>query len=151
MARGFDRCRSRIAGQGRLAAGLVACALSGGVRADAPRPAALPVLPDTAAAIGLETDLAWDDSLARATFFDEGFQGTPSSAPAAELAAGLDVQVEQKRRKFRSRVVDFMQDRSVAFGRMTDFLLGGADSGWHFVVDPTGEDEYTLQWKAKFR
>lgn len=72
-------------------------------------------------------------------------------APAPELATGLGLQVQKKRRKFRQRAVNWMGDRSAAVGRMTDFLLGGADSGWHLVVDPTGTDEYVLEWKARFR
>ena len=147
MARGKHFC-FRIAGQGRLAVTLVACASSGGVLADG-APAAPTTEPATIARdLGLGE---WKGSLSEATFFEEDFQDDSSAAPAAELAAGLDVQVEQKRRKFRTRVVDFMQDRSAAFGHMTDFLLGGADSGWHLVVDPVGDDEYVLQWKAKFR
>ena len=68
------------------------------------------------------------------------------AAPARSSPRASTSQVDQKRRKFRA-CVDYMAHRSRPFGHMTDFLLGGADSGWHFVVDPTGEDEYTLEWK----
>lgn len=78
-------------------------------------------------------------------------QGSEADAPAHELAAGLNVQVTKSRRKFRTRAVNWMTDRSVAMGVVTDFLLGGGDSGWHLVADVTGTDEYVLEWKAKFR
>lgn len=153
------------AGQARLAAGfVVACgglAVATAARADDMSAAAMAALtahpldassqaPAALADNGMVLG-AWNDSLSRATFFDEDFQSDAGEAPADELAAGLGVEVDQKRRKFRARIVDYMESRGAAFGRMTDFLLGGADSGWHFVVDPTGEDQYTLQWKAKFR
>jgi hypothetical protein len=80
-----------------------------------------------------------------------GLENAGDAAPAYELAAGLDVRVEQKRRKFRSGAVDWMAQRSVAMGKMTDLLLGGADTGWHVVVDPRGADEYILEWKVRFR
>ncbi|MCC7488656.1 MAG: hypothetical protein IT485_03325 [Gammaproteobacteria bacterium] len=74
-----------------------------------------------------------------------------AAAPAAELAAGLDLQVDRNRRKFRTRAIDWVMDQSVAAGYLADFLVGGADSGWHFTMDPRGDDEYSLQWKVKFR
>lgn len=161
MASRSASSRSLIAGHGRLAVACFALSLSGVMRADDMSAAAVDALPDDAldAAVMAPATLAdngidlgtWNASLADATFFEKDFQGDDAAAPATELAAGLDVQVDQKRRKFRARVVDYMAHQSAAFGHMTDFLLGGADSGWHFVVDPTGEDEYTLQWKAKFR
>ena len=74
-----------------------------------------------------------------------------SAAPALELAAGLDVRVDHKRRQFRSDAVSWMTQRSLAMGTMTDLLLGGADTGWHVVVDPMGAEEYILEWKVRFR
>ena len=74
-----------------------------------------------------------------------------TTAPAAELAAGLDLQVDRNRRKFRTRAIDWVKDQSLAAGHLADFLVGGADSGWHLTVDPRGDDEYSLQWKVKFR
>ncbi len=74
-----------------------------------------------------------------------------TAAPAAEQAAGLDLQVDRNRRKFRTRAIDWVKDQSVAAGHLADFLVGGADSGWHLTVDPRGDDEYSLQWKVKFR
>jgi hypothetical protein len=92
-------------------------------------------------------------ALSNAILPDSDFdaQSAAGLAPAPELAAGLNVQVTQKRRKFRTRAVDWMSDRSTAAGTMTDFLLGGADSGWHLYADVTGTDEYVLEWKARFR
>jgi hypothetical protein len=74
-----------------------------------------------------------------------------SAIPAQELAAGLDVKVDQSRRRFRSGAVSWMMQRSAAMGRMTDLLLSGSDTGWHLVVDPRGSDEYILEWKIRFR
>lgn len=161
MASRNPDCRSLIAGQGRLAVACVVLSLSGVTRADDMIAAVAAALPEYSLDAALQApDLladggiylgTWDSSLAAATFFDKDFQSNAAAAPASELSAGLGVEVDQKRRKFRARVVDFMADRSASFGRMTDFLLGGADSGWHLVVDPIGEDEYVLEWKAKFR
>jgi hypothetical protein len=92
----------------------------------------------------------WNQSLADAAFFGADFQSDAAAAPAAELVEGVDVQVTQKRRKFRARAIDWMSERSETMGLMTDLLLGGADTGFHLVVDPTGQDEYILEWKARF-
>ena len=96
---------------------------------------------------------AWDPALA-AAFLPE----TPAvpetravAAPAQELASGLSLQVERKRRRFRQRAVGWVAEQSPSVGWMTDFLLGGGDSGWHLVMDPTGDDEYILEFKMKFR
>lgn len=78
-------------------------------------------------------------------------QAASNAAPAQELATGLGVQVDKKRRKFRTRAVNWMEKRSPALGTMTDFLLGGGDSGWHLAADVTGTEEYVLEWKVKFR
>ncbi len=86
--------------------------------------------------------------LADALLPDNG--ATLEGAPAAELATGLDVHVGQQRRKLRERAVEWMADRSTPVGFMTDLLLGGADSGWHVVVDPSGDDQYILEWKLRF-
>ena len=73
------------------------------------------------------------------------------AAPAPELAEGLNVRIDQKRRKFRSSAVRWMAQRSLTMGTMTDLLLTGSDTGWHVVVDPRGADEYILEWKIRFR
>jgi hypothetical protein len=78
-------------------------------------------------------------------------QRASNAAPAQELATGLGVQVDKKRRKFRTRAVNWMEKQSPALGTMTDFLLGGGDSGWHLAADVTGTEEYVLEWKVKFR
>jgi hypothetical protein len=93
----------------------------------------------------------WEDSLADAVFFDASTQEQGDVAPAHELAEGLDVEVTQKRRKFRARAIDWVTERSAPMGRLTDFLLGGADTGVHLVADPTGQDEYKLEWQIRFR
>lgn len=96
---------------------------------------------------------AWDPALAAALLPDPDFEpaSPAAAAPAQELATGLGIQVEKKRRRFRQRAVNWMSDYSTSAGFLADFLIGGADSGWHLVVDPTGTDEYILEWKAKFR
>ncbi len=76
---------------------------------------------------------------------------TSAVVPSAELAANLNVQLDRSRRKFRTRTIDWVKGRSVAVGQLADFLVGGADSGWHLRVDPRGDDEYMLQWQARFR
>jgi len=73
------------------------------------------------------------------------------AAPAQELAEGLNVRMDQKRRRFRNSAVRWMAQRSVTMGTMTDLLLTGSDTGWHVVVDPRGSDEYILEWKIRFR
>jgi hypothetical protein len=78
-------------------------------------------------------------------------QAASNAAPAEELATGLGVQVDKKRRKFRTRAVNWMEKQSPALGTMTDFLLGGGEGGWHLAADVTGTEEYVLEWKVKFR
>jgi hypothetical protein len=130
---------------------IVLVLLAGPARAeDAARAAADPL---AMPAIELLSPRSLDPALTAAVLPDGDFSlaAAEDVAPAQELATGLGLQVQKKRRKFRQRAVNWMGDRSVAVGRMTDFLLGGADSGWHLVVDPTGTDEYVLEWKARFR
>ncbi len=86
-----------------------------------------------------------------AFMLDEALASPDADAPAYELAEGLGVQVEQSRRAFRARALDWVTDRSIAMGHMADFFTGGADSGWHLTVDLRGDDEVQLQWKARFR
>lgn len=94
----------------------------------------------------------WDTVLASAVLPGAAI-GNPVDveAPAYELAEGLEVQVVHNRRKFRARAMDWVSERSLAIGQFADFIIGGADSGWHLTVDPRGDDEYQLQWKARFR
>jgi len=82
---------------------------------------------------------------------DPGAGDLASPAPASELATHLDVRLERSRRKFRTRAIDWVKDRSLAVGYLADFIIDGGDSGWHLDVDLRGEDEYMLQWKARFR
>lgn len=84
-----------------------------------------------------------DAQLARATH--------TTAAPAYELASGLGLQVERKRRRFRQRAVNWVTDQSEPAGWLTDFLLDGDDSGWHLVMDPTGDDQYLLEFNMQFR
>jgi hypothetical protein len=103
--------------------------------------------PPASFALEPEADLR-ASPLADALLPDSG--ATLEGAPAAELATGLDVRVGHQRRKLRERAVEWMADRSSPVGVMTDLLLGGADSGWHVVVDPSGDDKYILEWKLRF-
>lgn len=122
---------------------LVASAEAASLQVDLP-----PSLSISADAFGTATG-----GLSGALLPDGGFaaQSAAGVAPAPELAEGLDVQVHQKRRKFRTRAVNWVSDRSSPVGVMTDFLLSGADSGWHLAADVTGTDEYVLEWKTRFR
>jgi hypothetical protein len=160
MIRRYAERRFLTAGQGRLAVSILAMTFARAAAAGdgAADPAGQTWHHDFDAASTapvLTVPLATPESLAASAIIaetdDEGANSAGSAAPAQELAARLDVRVEQKRRKFRTSAVTWMEQRSVAMGRMTDFLLGGADSGWHLVVDPTGADEYMLQWKFRFR
>lgn len=152
-------CRSLTAGHGRLVVTFFAFGLAQGACAgdtSAP-PAGRPSHEDFDAASApqmLTPQLAVLEPLfTTAVMPDDEIQqaSSDSAAPAQELAAGLDVRVDHKRREFRSDAVSWMTQRSLAMGRMTDLLLGGADTGWHVVVDPTGADEYILEWKIRFR
>jgi hypothetical protein len=67
---------------------------------------------------------------------------TPLSAPRAGLVAAP--------RGFRHRAVDWMRDRSLPLGFVTDLLLG-AEYGWEVDVDPAGNDEYSVRWTLRFR
>ena len=145
-----------VAGQGRLVAAFaLALAATGAVAGDSlalessPATAAQADVPVAAVLAGLGR---WQVSLAEAALPAE--QADPSVAaevPAHELAAGLDVQITQNRRQFRARALDWVRERSINAAEMADFLVGGGDSGWHLTVDPRGDDEYQLQWKARFR
>lgn len=123
--------------------------------------AALAGEPPATAAHDFDTGLAVSRVLAPLPLGERGLasavmpdQAVPddaaAAAPADELAAGLGMQVDRNRRKFRAKAIDWVMDRSVAVGHLADFLVGGADSGWHLTVDPRGEDQYTLQWQARF-
>lgn len=82
---------------------------------------------------------------------DPGTAAATGSAPASELATHLDARLDRSRRKFRARAIDWVKDQSLAVGYFADFIIDGGDSGWHLDVDLRGEDEYMLQWKARFR
>lgn len=144
-AAGFT-CRGAM---GRLAATLCACFCAALPAGAAPPPATAPVVAGEAAAPAVVL-AAWESGLVDAVL-DTPAEPVDAAAPAQELAAGLDVQVTQKRRKFRARAIDWMSERSLAMGHMTDLLLGGADEGFHLVVDPSGDDQYILEWKVRFR
>lgn len=141
------------AGQGRPAAVLVLLLAACATAADEPPEQADPPGTSLSAAdalAGLDHD--WDVTLAEAVLpGEQAASSGKADAPAHELAEGLGVQVEQSRRKFRASAMDWISERSATVGRMADFLVGGGDSGWHLTVDPRGDDEYQLQWKARFR
>jgi len=129
------------AGSGRRAATAIACLWAFPALAEPPAAPAV----DAAAPVVA----AWEAGLVDAVL--DAPTEAAAAAPAQELAAGLDVQVTQKRRKFRAQAIDWMADRSLVMGHVTDLLLGGADEGFHLVVDPSGDDQYILEWKVRFR
>ena len=159
MTRRSADCQLLTAGQGRLVVALFACGIAqaacAGDTPAAPSGQTSPEDFDAASSARLLTErLAMLNPLFTASAMpaDEIEQASANgAAPAQELAAGLDVSVDQKRRKFRSVAVSWMTQRSLAMGRMTDLLLGGADTGWHVVVDPGAADVYMIQWKVRFR
>ncbi|MCC7329389.1 MAG: hypothetical protein IT484_04445 [Gammaproteobacteria bacterium] len=107
--------------------------------------------PDAAVSQVVAPLVAGGTGLAAAVAVDLDAPDDSAAAPAVELATGLNVQMDLNRRKFRTRAIDWVMDRSVTVGYLADFLVGGADSGWHLGVDLRGDDEYTLQWRARFR
>jgi hypothetical protein len=147
-------CRFLIAGQGRLAVAILAIlfmrsACAGDV-ASGPVGRAWQDFDAASLARALAVPLtALQPLVTSAVAPTEDDLG--GGATAQELVARLDVRVQQKRRKFRAEAIDWLGQQSVAMGRMGDFLLGGADSGLHLVVDPIGADEYVLEWKVRFR
>lgn len=82
---------------------------------------------------------------------DPGTAAVTDGVPASELVTHLDARLDRSRRKFRVRAIDWVKDQSLAVGYFADFIIDGGDSGWHLDVDLRGEDEYMLQWKARFR
>jgi hypothetical protein len=114
----------------------------------AARPSSPAPAPDS---LRLQAD--WDPALLAAVLPETRGFGMPQarSAPAHEMASGLGLQVERKRRRFRQRAIGWLADKSRPAGWVSDFIIGGADSGWHLVMDPSGDDEYILEFKAKFR
>lgn len=148
--------RRPAAGQGRPAAVLFVTLLLSGAGpacADAPSSRAPPELDLELMAADAFTDTGgWDNVLVAAVMpGNDDLAAADADAPALELAEGFDVQIVHSRRKFRARAMDWISDRSIAIGHVADFIVGGADSGWHLTVDPRGDDEYQLQWKARFR
>lgn len=142
----------QVAGQGRPAAAVALLLAAAAAHAGDPPAAAVADEISLSAAEALSGLGQWDMTLAEAVLpGDQAAHALEADAPAHELAEGLGVQVEQSRRKFRAQAMDWITGRSQAVGRMADFLIGGGDSGWHLTVDPRGDDEYQLQWKARFR
>jgi hypothetical protein len=111
---------------------------------------------DPPSSLSLSLDMPDDSAsaLSAAILPDGAFDALAESgshASAHELAGNLNVQIDQKRRKFRNRTVNFVAERSVFAGTMTDLLLDGSDTGWHLAVDATGTREYVVEWKTRFR
>ena len=65
-----------------------------------------------------------------------------------EMSALAGIELERTDRRFRSRVVDWARDRSVAAGVATDFLLHGSDRGFHLRLQ--SRSEYVVRWETRF-
>ena len=65
-----------------------------------------------------------------------------------EMSVLASVELERTDRRFRSRVVDWARDRSVAAGVATDFLVHGSDTGFHLRLQ--SRSEYLVRWETRF-
>jgi len=100
----------------------------------------------------------YDTPVMAAADFD-AWPGMTDTAPAGgEPAAALTVDEEQAPQdpsrqwpRFQASALQWVQQGSAGVLRVAEFLVGGGDSGWQLMVDPTGEDEYQLRWEARFR
>ena len=76
---------------------------------------------------------------------DAGRSGIPRGNEMSVLAG---VELERTDRRFRSRVVDWARNQSLAAGLATDFLLHGSDSGVH--LDVQSRSSYVVRWRKRF-
>ena len=58
------------------------------------------------------------------------------------------VELERTDRRFRSRVVNWARNQSLAAGLATDFLLHGSDTGVH--LDVQSRSSYVIRWRRRF-
>ena len=65
-----------------------------------------------------------------------------------EMSVLAGVELERTDRRFRSRVVDWAMDRSVAAGLATDFILHGSPTGVHLRMQ--SRSEYVVRWETRF-
>jgi hypothetical protein len=76
---------------------------------------------------------------------DAGKSGIPRGNEMSVLAG---VELERTDRRFRSRVVDWAMDRSVAAGLATDFFLHGSPTGVHLRLQ--SGSAYVVRWETRF-
>lgn len=93
----------------------------------------------------------WDLPLAAALLPDEQALAAREAGSIPEQAGGPAIQAAEKGRLLHQSALQWVQRRSVGVARLADFIIGGGDSGWYLTVDPRGEDEYQLQFQARFR
>lgn len=77
-----------------------------------------------------------------------GNAGNDNAPRGNEMSVLAGVELERTDRRFRSRVVDWARDRSVAAGLATDFLLHGSDTGVHLRLQ--SRSEYVVRWETRF-
>ena len=75
-----------------------------------------------------------------------GHTGAAPQGNDMDVLAGIEL--ERTDRRFRSRMVDWARDRSVAAGIATDFLVHGSDTGFHLRLQ--SRSEYLVRWEARF-
>ena len=65
-----------------------------------------------------------------------------------EMSVIAGVELERTDRRFRSRVVNWARNQSLAAGLATDFLLHGSDTGIH--LDVQSRSSYVIRWRKRF-
>lgn len=75
-------------------------------------------------------------------------QGNINVPQGNEMSVIAGVELERTDRRFRSRVVDWAKNKSLAAGLATDFLLHGSDSGVH--LDVQSRSSYVVRWRKRF-
>lgn len=75
-------------------------------------------------------------------------QGNTSVPQGNEMSIIAGVELERTDRHFRSRVVKWARNHSLAAGLVTDFLLHGSDTGVH--LDVKSGSSYVIRWRKRF-
>jgi hypothetical protein len=78
----------------------------------------------------------------------DGDAGNISLPQGNEMSVIAGLEMERTDRRFRSRVVKWARNQSVAAGLATDFLLHGSDTGVH--LDVQSRSSYVIRWRKRF-
>ena len=79
---------------------------------------------------------------------DDTVTRTGAAPQGNDMSVLAGIELERTDRRFRSRVVDWARDRSVAAGVATDFLVHGSDTGFHLRLQ--SRSEYLVRWETRF-